>query len=44
MSVTDNADIKMDLRARSLTANFTESEIHFAIERFGAELVRSIAV
>jgi hypothetical protein len=42
ISVTANADMQIDPRARSLTAGFSERDILLAVERFGAELVNAL--
>jgi hypothetical protein len=43
MSVTDCADIEMDLRQKSLTGSFNERDISFAVHSFKAELVQGMA-
>jgi hypothetical protein len=43
LSVTGNAEIEMDLRARSLTAIFTDKDIGSAIETFGANISQGTA-
>jgi hypothetical protein len=43
MSVTDCANIEMDLRQKSLTGSFNENDISYAVNSFKAELVRGMA-
>lgn len=43
MSVTDCANIEMDLRQKSLTGSFSERDINFAVNSFKAETVQGMA-
>jgi len=43
MSVTDCADIDMDLRQKSLTGSFNERDVSFAINSFKAEVIPGMA-